>query len=96
LKSARPRQELLLFVGYHSMLACGANGQAWQSERVSAEGITFTSIGGSVLYGLGWDLMTDRETPFALDLRTGLRLLAHQSSWSILIPASARRDQADP
>jgi len=24
-----------------------------------------------VLHGLGWDLMTDKEIPFALDLKTG-------------------------
>ena len=69
-------QGLLLFVGHHGILAWGANGQAWQSEKLSSEGVTITNIDGCVLHGLGWDLMTDKETPFALDLRTGLRVKA--------------------
>jgi hypothetical protein len=68
-------QGLLLFIGHHSILAWGANGQAWQSEKLSSEGITLEDVDGPILHGLGWDLMTDKETPFALDLRSGLRIL---------------------
>ncbi len=67
-------QNLLLFGGHHSILAWGKNGQAWQSGKLTSEGLTITSIDGSTLHGLGWDMMTDVETPFALDLRTGLRV----------------------
>jgi hypothetical protein len=67
-------QNLLLFVGHHSILAWGPSGQAWQSEKLSSEGITLEEITSPVLHGLGWDLMTDKETPFALDLSTGLRI----------------------
>jgi hypothetical protein len=69
-----PAHELLLFVGHHSILAWGANGEAWQSEKLSSEGLTLEAIEGSVLHGLGWDMMTDKEVPFALDLKTGLRV----------------------
>ena len=69
-----PAQGLLLFVGHHSMLAWGKNGQAWKSEKLTSEGLTIMSIEGGTLLGRGWDMMTDRETPFALDLGTGLRL----------------------
>jgi hypothetical protein len=69
-----PAQGLLLFVGHHSILAWGRDGQAWQSGRLSSEGLIITAIEGSVLRGLGWNLITDKETPFALDLRTGLRI----------------------
>jgi hypothetical protein len=69
-----PAQNLLLFVGHHSILAWGANGQSWQSEKLTDEGITLEDIDGPILHGLGWDLTTDKETPFALDLKTGLRL----------------------
>ena len=68
-----PAENLLLFVGHHAILAWGPNGHAWQSEKLSDEGVTITSIDPGVLHGLGWDLLTDKETPFALDLRTGLR-----------------------
>jgi len=62
---------LLLFVGHHSILAWGAEGLAWESGRLSSEGVTITGIEGDLLRGLGWELMTDRETEFAVDLGTG-------------------------
>jgi hypothetical protein len=71
-----PAQNLLLFVGHHGICAWGANGQAWQSEKLSSEGLTLEAINGSVLYGLGWDLMTDKEIPFAIELKTGLRAIS--------------------
>jgi len=67
-------ENLLLFVGHLAILAWGRDGDAWQSERLSSEGVTITAIDGGVLRGLGWDLRTDKETNFALDLRTGLRV----------------------
>lgn len=63
---------LLLFVGHRSILAWGANGQAWESEKLSDEGITQVALDGEYLRGLGWQMMTDKERPFALDLRTGI------------------------
>jgi hypothetical protein len=67
-------QGLLLFVSHRSILAWGRDGQAWQAENLSSEGVAIASIEGSVLHGLGWDLVTAKEVPFVLDLRTGLRL----------------------
>lgn len=67
-------EELLLFVGHHGILAWGRQGEVWQSQKLSDEGLTITTIDSGVLHGRGWEMMTDRETPFALDLRTG-RLL---------------------
>lgn len=64
-------QALLLFVGHHSILAWGARGAAWQSEKLSDEGVTLGEIDGNILRGRGWHLMTDKETPFAIDLRSG-------------------------
>ena len=67
-------ENLLLFVGHHSIIAWGAEGQAWQSEKLSSEGLTVEEVSGPVLHGMGWDLMTDKEIPFALDLMTGLTI----------------------
>lgn len=64
-------QELLLFVGFHSIVAWGRNGLAWESARLSWEGIRIASIEDNVLRGTGWNLITDREVPFSLDLLTG-------------------------
>ena len=65
---------LLVFVGHHSILAWSANGQAWDSGKLSDEGVTITAIESGVLRGLGWEMLSDRERPFAVDLRTGQRL----------------------
>ncbi|MGA2217936.1 MAG: hypothetical protein ABSG51_07610 [Terracidiphilus sp.] len=70
-----PAQNLLLFVGHHSVLAWGPSGQAWQSEKLSSEGITLEEIISPILHGMGWDLMTDKEIPFTLDLETGRRIV---------------------
>jgi hypothetical protein len=66
-------QGLLLFVGHHAILAWGRDGEAWQSDRLSWEGITVDRIEGSNLHGQGWDLKTDKDLPFVLDLKTGHR-----------------------
>jgi hypothetical protein len=62
---------LLLFVGHHTILAWGEQGQAWESPKLSDEGVTVTGIAGGRLKGLGWTMMTDREREFVLDMRTG-------------------------
>ena len=69
-----PAMGLLLFVSHHAILAWGANGQAWQSEKLSDEGVTVAAIEDAKLHGLGWSMMTDKETPFTLDLNTGVRI----------------------
>ncbi len=75
-------QGLLLFSGHHSLLAWGAAGLAWQSEKLSDEGVTITAIEEGQLHGLGWNMIADKETPFTLDLRTGrrLRFMRHEVS----------------
>ena len=69
-----PAANLLLFVGHRSILAWGPTGQAWESEKLSDEGVTITALEGSLLHGTGWHILTDKETPFTLDLRSGLLL----------------------
>ena len=70
---------LLLFAGHRSILAWGSAGQAWESERLSDEGVAITGIESGVLRGMGWEMRTDRETPFAIDLRSGRRAIAASS-----------------
>ena len=65
---------LLLFVCHRNLVAWGPIGMAWESERLSAEGITQIEVESGFLHGLGWDMKTDKETAFTLDLRTGLRV----------------------
>jgi hypothetical protein len=69
-----PEHSLLLFIGHHAILAWGRNGQVWQSEKLSDEGLTINLIDANQLHGQGWNMITDKETPFTLDLRTGKRI----------------------
>lgn len=69
-----PHADLLLFVGHRTILAWGREGAAWETEKLSDEGVTVTGIEGPILRGSGWHLLTDKETEFALDLKTGVRL----------------------
>ncbi len=66
---------VLLFVGHHAILAWGRKGRAWESEKLSDEGVTILGIDAGVLRGTGWEIRTDKEVPFALDVRSGLRTI---------------------
>ncbi len=69
----RPAREqaLLLFARFHTLWALGAGGRAWETSRVSWEGLRVTEIEGGRLRGFGWDLDTDTEVAFTVDLATG-------------------------
>jgi hypothetical protein len=64
-------QRLLLFSGHQSLVAYGPNGKAWETHRLSWEGIKILEVREDTLVGLGWDLITDREFEFEVDLNTG-------------------------
>jgi hypothetical protein len=68
---ALPEQNLLLFSGFHTIVAWGAGGLAWQTAKLSWEGLRITAIEGNTLHGFGWNLMTDKEVAFSVDLLTG-------------------------
>lgn len=71
---AVPAGGVLLFVGHRSILAWGREGQAWESERLSDEGVTIVKIENRNLHGKGWEMRTDKEAPFTLDLQSGRRI----------------------
>jgi hypothetical protein len=68
---AAPEQKLLLFASFHRLWALGAEGKAWETVRLSWEGLRMTGIEGQYLHGFGWELDTDAEVPFTVDLATG-------------------------
>jgi hypothetical protein len=39
---------------------------------LSWEGVRVTGVDGDELHGFGWNLQTDKEVEFAVDLRTGV------------------------
>lgn len=66
-----PEQNLLLFIGFHTIIAWGEQGHAWQTSKLSWEGLRINNIEGNTLHGFGWNLMTDKEVAFSVDLLTG-------------------------
>jgi len=66
-----PQANLILLAGFHNVIAIAATGLRWQSARLSWEGITLTHADAHHLHGTGWNLHTDREIPFTIDLTTG-------------------------
>jgi hypothetical protein len=69
-------QGLLVFVGFHAIVAWGREGMAWQTARLSWEGIRITGVaedaaGMARLHGFGWNMPSDREVEFSIDLDRG-------------------------
>ena len=66
-----PDENLLLLAGFHRIMAWSAQGLAWETARLSWEGVHLGEIVGHILHGSGWNMPTDKEIAFAVDLRTG-------------------------
>ncbi len=62
---------LLLFAGFTNLVAWAADGLRWTTERLSWEGLTLGEVRGGRLLGTGWEMLSDKELPFSVDLRTG-------------------------
>lgn len=68
---AAPELKLLLFIGFTSITGLAQQNQLWTTGRLSWEGISIARIDGTLLHGMGWDAVTDKEVPFQVDLLTG-------------------------
>ena len=68
---ALPASGLLIFAGFHNLLAWGMKGKEWETARLSWEGLRVTGVVDGRLEGFGWDMRTDREKVFSVDLATG-------------------------
>lgn len=66
-----PGDGVLLLAGFHQVCALDVGGVRWTSERLSWEGITLEGLHAGKLHGRGWDMLSDRELPFRVDLLTG-------------------------
>jgi len=64
-------QELMLFAGFHALLAWGAEGERWRTGKLTDEGLRITGVDDGAVHGFGWKMMTDKEVPFRVDLKTG-------------------------
>ena len=68
---ANPSHGLLLLAGFHDIVAWGAQGIAWRTRRITDEGLKLGAMAGDEIFGTAWDMRSDKEIPFTLDVRTG-------------------------
>jgi hypothetical protein len=66
-----PEAGLLIFVSFHAIEAWGTGGRLWQTARLSWEGVRLGDATVTELRGWGWDMRTDTEIEFVVDLATG-------------------------
>ena len=66
-----PQAGIILLAGFHTVAAFDANGLRWESARLSWEGVTLGEVGEGKLHGTGWNMHTNREVAFTVDLTTG-------------------------
>lgn len=67
---------MLLMAGFRTVLAWGRDGIAWESDKLSDEGLRITGVVGDELHGFGWNMRSDREIAFEIDLRNGRAISA--------------------
>jgi hypothetical protein len=65
-----PACDVTVFAGFHNLFIRGRGDTQWTTPRLSWEGITLSHVDGETLYGTGWDVATDEEILFTLNLRT--------------------------
>lgn len=63
--------QLLIFASYTELLAVGVNGIAWRTERLSWDGLKLTHVTKEAIHGVFWDIQTESEQGFTVDLVTG-------------------------
>jgi hypothetical protein len=68
---ALPQENLLVFAGFHSLLAWCVTGERWQTTRLTWEGLRITEISDGKIHGFGWHMPSDTERPFAVSLADG-------------------------
>ena len=66
-----PEHGLILLAGFHTVAAVDVGGLLWETDKLSWEGVKLGEIRDGKLHGEGWNMHTNRELPFSVDLRTG-------------------------
>jgi hypothetical protein len=68
---AAVEENLTLLAGFHTVAAVDAKGFLWETAKLSWEGVRLGEIRDGKLHGEGWNMQTDRDVPFTIDLRSG-------------------------
>lgn len=62
---------LLLFSDYTSIAAYGIDGKAWQSDRISWDGLRISEVTAKHIKGIAWSAPEGKEVQFLLDITSG-------------------------
>lgn len=62
---------LLIFASHTELLAVGTDGIAWRTARLSWDSMKLTSMGEDDLCGVFWDIRSESEQSFTVNLATG-------------------------
>jgi hypothetical protein len=65
------KHRLLIFANHTELLAVGAEGIAWRTARLSWDSLKLTSMNDDELCGVFWDIRSESEQSFAVNLANG-------------------------
>lgn len=61
-------EEAVVFAGFHTCVIRDSGEEPWETPRLSWEGITGLRAEDGTVHGLGWDLQSDKDIPFTIDI----------------------------
>lgn len=67
-------REMIVFAGFTKLMAFDGSGVMWETARVAWDELKITSIDASSISGEYWDVATEKQTQFEVDLDTGEEL----------------------
>lgn len=66
-----PSRNIVLFHDYTEIVAYNENGLAWETARISWDGIEIDEVSDSVILGRSWDAPNENHVQFTVDLADG-------------------------
>ncbi|MCL1482098.1 MULTISPECIES: hypothetical protein [unclassified Marinobacter] len=66
-----PSRNLMLFHDYTELVAYNEKGIAWETERISWDGIEIDEVTDTKIIGKSWDAPTEKHVKFIVDLIDG-------------------------
>lgn len=66
-----PGQNIIVFVSHTDMTAFGAHGVVWRTKRLAWSGMKITNVTPASIKGETWDIRSDANIAFSVDVRTG-------------------------
>ena len=67
-----PASRLVVFADFTDLVAYGADGIAWETERLGADDVKITDVSADEIHGTWWNPATQSTASFIVDLKTGV------------------------